>query len=45
MIFYAKELQLNEKFHTFAKNCNIINKGLNTVKHQTGFKSKRGKSH
>ncbi|CAC5357472.1 unnamed protein product [Mytilus coruscus] len=41
MVYYTAELQLNAKFHTFARNCNVINKGQNTVKQQTGYKSKR----
>ncbi|XP_076109900.1 inositol 1,4,5-trisphosphate-gated calcium channel ITPR2-like isoform X1 [Mytilus galloprovincialis] len=41
MVYYTTELQLNAKFYTFARNCNIINKGQNTVKQQTGYKSKR----
>lgn len=43
MEYYCNELELNAKFHTFAKHNSIIHRGHNTVQGQTKFKSKRGK--
>ncbi|XP_060075349.1 inositol 1,4,5-trisphosphate receptor type 1-like [Ylistrum balloti] len=41
MEYYAGELELNAKFHTFAKNNNIIYQGYNTVAAQIKFKKSK----
>jgi hypothetical protein len=42
MEYYSNELELNAKFHTFAKNNRCIHRGHNTVQAQMKHKSKRG---
>ena len=42
MEYYAAEIELNAKFHTFAKNCSIVYCGHNTVAAQLKYKSKNG---
>ena len=43
MEYYASELELNAKFHTFSKNSCILFRGHNTVQAQIKYKSsKRG---
>ncbi|KAH3769466.1 hypothetical protein DPMN_170735 [Dreissena polymorpha] len=46
MEYYAAELELNAKFHTFAQNCSRVHVGHNTVLQQLKYrsKSKRGRS-
>ncbi|XP_071176008.1 inositol 1,4,5-trisphosphate-gated calcium channel ITPR2-like isoform X12 [Mytilus edulis] len=41
MEYYCTELELNAKFHTFAKNNRIIHRGHNTVQAQMKYKCKR----
>ncbi|XP_053402419.1 inositol 1,4,5-trisphosphate receptor type 1-like isoform X7 [Mercenaria mercenaria] len=41
MEYYAAELELNAKFHTFAQNCSRVHVGHNTVQQQLKYKSKR----
>lgn len=43
MEYYCTELELNAKFHTFAKNNRIIHRGHNTVQAQMKYKCKRGR--
>lgn len=42
MEYYASELELNAKFHTFATNSSILFRGHNTVQAQLKYKNKRG---
>ncbi|KAL4234550.1 hypothetical protein ACF0H5_006191 [Mactra antiquata] len=41
MEYYAAELELNAKFHTFAQNCSRVHVGHNTVQQQLKLKTKR----
>lgn len=42
MEYYASELELNAKFHTFATNSSVLFRGHNTVQAQMKYKNKRG---
>ena len=42
MEYYAAEIELNAKFHTFARNCSRVHVGQNTVQQQLKYKAKRG---
>ena len=44
MEYYASELELNAKFHTFATNSSVLFRGHNTVQAQVKYKNKRGES-
>nr|XP_022341729.1 inositol 1,4,5-trisphosphate receptor type 2-like isoform X2 [Crassostrea virginica] len=41
MEYYASELELNAKFHTFATNSSVLFRGHNTVQAQVKYKIKR----
>nr|XP_019924346.2 inositol 1,4,5-trisphosphate receptor type 1 isoform X2 [Crassostrea gigas] len=41
MEYYASELELNAKFHTFATNSSVLFRGHNTVQAQMKYKNKR----
>ncbi|XP_062618413.1 inositol 1,4,5-trisphosphate receptor type 1-like [Saccostrea cucullata] len=41
MEYYASELELNAKFHTFATNSSVLFRGHNTVQAQLKYKTKR----
>ena len=42
MEYYAAELELNAKFHTFTNNCMLVHSGHNTVQAQLKVPFKRG---
>ena len=44
MEYYASELELNAKFHTFATNSSVLFRGHNTVQAQVKYKNKRGET-
>ncbi|KAK3085572.1 hypothetical protein FSP39_005468 [Pinctada imbricata] len=41
MEYYASELELNAKFHTYSKNCSVLFRGHNTVQAQIKYKSSK----
>ncbi|XP_046366515.2 inositol 1,4,5-trisphosphate receptor type 3-like isoform X5 [Haliotis rufescens] len=41
MEYYASELELNAKFHTFTKNCSVVHSGHNTVSAQLKYKKNK----
>ena len=44
MEYYASELELNAKFHTFATNSSVLFRGHNTVQAQVKYKNRRGET-